>query len=318
MINWSLKHYLEKVLNSKTTIKAIAFLLLSSPLLLVSQDATATAATPEAAANSFNFLRWFLVIIIVSEVAILAIFSALIFKQFNLFQVTEMSDASLEGKESWIVTWWNKMNNFGKIEDEDKIDLGHNYDGIRELDNNIPAWFTAIFIGTMVFGVIYMWRYQVAKISPLQDEEYRLEVEQAELDYEKYLKLSGTSIDENTLAFADDKDQIANGKKLFQANCAACHVADGGGAAGPNLTDNSWINGCSAKDVYQSIKYGRKNGMMAWKDNFNDKQIIDIMNYVNSLKGTKPAAPKAAQGVECTPAVEAPTTAVADSTVAAK
>lgn len=310
IVNWSLKYYLEKLIQSKNTHSVIIFFLVGLPLYTLAQDAAPAAS--ESAVSNINYLRWFLFGIIVCEVIVLAIFSALIFKQFDQY---ETSAKSVEEKstENALVRWWNKMNNFGKIEDEAKIDLGHSYDGIRELDNNIPAWFTGIFLATLIFGIVYMWQYHIAKVSPLMEEEYRIEEEQADLEYQAYLKTSGSGIDENTLAFGDDKAAIEDGKKLFIANCASCHVNDGGGAAGPNLVDNSWIYGCNAKDVYQSIKYGRKNGMMAWKDNFNDKQILALTNFVHSLSGTKPASPKAAQGEVCSVTIASDSTATVDT-----
>lgn len=132
------------------------------------------------------------------------------------------------------------------------------------------------------------------------EEEYRLEEEQAALEHEQYLKASGTSIDENSLAFETaDPALLAESKKVFTDNCATCHLNDGGGGQGPNLTDDNWIYGCQPKDIFQSIKYGRPKGMMAWKDNLSDKQILSLMNYVHSLHGIKPAVAKEPQGEFC-------------------
>ena len=61
--------------------------------------------------------------------------------------------------------------NFKPIEEEYKIDTGHNYDGIRELDNIIPPWFTTAFLITILFGVGYLYRYHIAKSAPMQIED---------------------------------------------------------------------------------------------------------------------------------------------------
>jgi cytochrome c oxidase cbb3-type subunit III len=315
IMSWSLKQYLEKMLNDKTRRNLSIALLFFLPIALSAQAMDTTTSAP---ASSTNFLRMFLLGLIVMEVVVLTIFGNIFYKQFNYFEKGPSPEQPDVKKESALARWWNKMNNFGPIEDEAKIDLGHNYDGIRELDNNIPAWFTGIFLATVLFGVIYMWRYHIAEISPLQIEEYKLEEEQAAIDHAQYLKTAGSTIDEATLAFSSEAADLENGKKLYLSNCANCHVADGGGAQGPNLTDKNWVYGCAPGDIYKSIKYGRPKGMMAWKDNFNDKQITELMNYVHFLQGSKPASPKPAQGDECKEVIAETTVDSASATAVSK
>ena len=160
-----------------------------------------------------------------------------------------------------------------------------------------------------------MCQYHIAKVSPLSGEEYRLEVEAADLAHQQYLKTAGSSVDENSLALSTDKADLDEGKKIFTANCAACHLADGGGLQGPNLTDNNWVIGCADKDIYKTIKYGGRSGkgMQAWGSIFSDKQIVQIASYVKSLHGTKPATPKAPEGEVCSMTAAA-ATAPSDST----
>ena len=79
--------------------------------------------------------------------------------------------------------------------------------------------------------------------------------------------------------------------------CAACHAADGGGGVGPNLTDDYWLHGGSAKDIFKTITYGQPDkGMKSWKDDYSPLQIQQITSYVMSLHGTKPSTPKEPQG----------------------
>ncbi len=63
-------------------------------------------------------------------------------------------------KESRI-SWWSRFNKFKPIEQEVDIDLGHEYDGIRELNNRLPPWWIYGFYLTIVFAVVYLWRYHV-------------------------------------------------------------------------------------------------------------------------------------------------------------
>jgi hypothetical protein len=58
--------------------------------------------------------------------------------------------------------------------------LDHDFDGIRELDNRVPPWFSWLFYVTIIFAVIYLLNYHVFQASPLQDEEYQMQVKEAE------------------------------------------------------------------------------------------------------------------------------------------
>lgn len=294
IFKWTLKHYLSQRMEKSRLNTIICATLLVLPGWLSAQTTAASASSFEG----FNFLRWFLLLVILMEVFVLAFFGKMLFTQFSMFEGLATEESS---KQSWLAAWWNKVNNFGSREDEARIDTGHNYDGIRELDNNIPAWFTAAFVACILFSVVYMWQYHVAKVSPLSDEEYQLEVEAADIAHQQYLKTAGSGIDENSLALSTDKADLDEGKKIFIANCAACHLADGGGLQGPNLTDNNWVLGCTDKDIYKTIKYGGRagKGMQAWSSIFSDKQIVQIASYVKSLNGTKPANPKAPEGEAC-------------------
>ncbi len=99
--------------------------------------------------------------------------------------------------------------------------------------------------------------------------------------------------------FSDDAAQIASGEKIFGGQCATCHKADGGGLAGPNLTDKFWKNGGSATDIYNVINDGVANtAMIAWGGTFSASQISDIVAYVHTLQGTNPEGALGPDGKE--------------------
>ena len=93
----------------------------------------------------------------------------------------------------------------------------------------------------------------------------------------------------------NNKKALAEGKDIFLKNCAACHVADGGGLVGPNLTDNYWIYGCGIDYIVEIVTNGSKNGMPPWQALGND-EILKVSNYILSLQGTKPKKPKSPEG----------------------
>ncbi len=174
--------------------------------------------------------------------------------------------------------------------------LDDNFDGIQELDNRIPPWFTTLFAATIVFAAAYLLDYHVFRSSKLSQEEYADEVAAADLRRRIALAAEGT-IDEAALVPLRDPAALTAGKEQFLKNCVSCHAADGGGGVGPNLTDDYWIHGGGIKNVYATIKNGvPEKGMISWKLVFTPRQIQQIASYVLSLRGTHPAAPKAPQG----------------------
>ncbi len=194
-------------------------------------------------------------------------------------------------------TLWERFNNFKSMEEEGSLDTGHSYDGIKELDNATPPWFTIGFALSILFAFVYMYRYHVVHSAPLQLEEYAIEVQIAKERKEALDKLKPPKvIDENNLVLLGASD-IAKGKELFIKNCATCHANDGGGGAGANLTDEYWLHGGSLKDIFVSVKSGYpQKGMPGWAEILGLEQVEQITSFVKTLQGTKPLAPKEKQG----------------------
>lgn len=179
------------------------------------------------------------------------------------------------------------------IEREYEIMLDHNYDGIRELDNKLPPWWVYMFYSTIVFGVFYMWYYHIYGTGNIQEEEYKTEMAQAEVD----MKLSASKVDENSVTLITDTLKLKNGEIIFQSNCAACHGKEGEGSVGPNLTDDYWLHGVGIKNVFKTVKYGvPAKGMIPWQAQLSPTQIQEVSSYIIKLKGTNPPNPKAPQG----------------------
>ena len=194
---------------------------------------------------------------------------------------------------------WLKALSLKPMSEEKSILIAHDYDGIQELDNPTPAWFMWLFYGTIAFGISYLLIYHVFGIGQLQDEEYKTEVALADSAKKVYLSNAANQVDETTVKLVTDAPTIASGKAIFSQTCAACHGADAQGNVGPNLTDDYWLHGHKINDVFKTIKYGvAAKGMPTWEKQLSPKQISEVANYIKSLRGTKPANPKAPQGVE--------------------
>jgi cytochrome c oxidase cbb3-type subunit III len=161
------------------------------------------------------------------------------------------------------------------IEDESSILMDHEYDGIQELDNNLPPWWVWLMWGTIIFAVVYMLNYHVFKISPLQIDEYAAEMELAEA-----LK-DPNAVTELTAVLLTSESDLNAGKTVFGKFCIACHKEDGRGEIGPNLTDEYWIHGNDIKDLFKIIKYGSPNGKMTPHGNLlTPLQIQQVASYV--------------------------------------
>lgn len=193
---------------------------------------------------------------------------------------------------------WNKLNKFKSKEEEEGIVMDHEYDGIRELDNRLPPWWLYGFYFTIIFSVVYLWRYHVAESAPLSAQEYEIEVAIAKKKQEEYLKNAANNVDENTIVYIGDPAQLAVGKKIFVDNCSACHGKEGeGNVIGPNLIDEYWLHGGSMSDIFKSIKYGWPDkGMRSWQEDFSPVQIAQLSSYIKSIQGTSVPNAKEPQG----------------------
>jgi cytochrome c oxidase cbb3-type subunit 3 len=195
------------------------------------------------------------------------------------------------------LSWWDKFVALKSDKTEEELRLDEDFDGIHELDNPTPPWFNFIFYTSILAAVLYLLNYHVLKFGSLQEAEYTAEVAQSKLEVDAYLKSSGNLIDENNVAFVLDKKLLADGQTLFAEKCAVCHLADGGGVVGPNLTDAYWINGGDIQSIFKTIKYGvPAKGMISWQNTFSGKQMEALASYVKTLQGTTPAVGKEPQG----------------------
>lgn len=182
------------------------------------------------------------------------------------------------------------------LEEEASVETDHEYDGIRELDNNLPPWWKWGFYLSIVVGIIYLLNFHFFKIGDLSIAAYEKEMIAAEKSVQDYLKAQALNVDEHSVAFINDAATLKSGKSLFIQYCKVCHGAEGQGLVGPNFADDYWIYGGGIKDIFKTVKYGAKNGMKSWKDELNPIQMQAVSSFIKTLKGTNPENPKAPQG----------------------
>ncbi|MCF6346934.1 MAG: c-type cytochrome [Flavobacteriaceae bacterium] len=195
-----------------------------------------------------------------------------------------------------IIKSLTKANELGQEED---IMTDHDYDGIRELDNVLPPWWLYGFYITIAISIYYTIMVFADPENYNQENEYVAEVATAKAEIEQYKKDHPELYDDANLVALTDPADIAKGKELFASKtCTACHLADGGGGIGPNLTDENWILGGGFKNIFNIISKGGRpgKGMIAWEGTINQKERQQLTSYILTLKGTTPANPKAPEG----------------------
>ena len=179
----------------------------------------------------------------------------------------------------------------------EKLIKDHDYDGIRELDNDLPPWWKWLFYITIIFAVVYCIRLFVFHADDLmQYREYDNEMANAEN--------SKPTPTEDAAAFEivvlEDEASMASGKETWDKICAVCHLVDGGGLVGPNMTDNYWIHGNTVEDLYKIVETGViEKGMIPYKDQLSEQKRLEVVSFILvKLQGSTPATPKAPQGIE--------------------
>ncbi len=174
--------------------------------------------------------------------------------------------------------------------------LDHEYDGIREYDNPMPGWWKWIFVGTVIWAAIYFVGINMGFLPTYQDD-----LAQGEAELEKMRNAAAVNapkVDAALLAkVAKDTKAVAAGHEIFEAKCSPCHGKQAQGIVGPNLTDKYWLHGGKLTDIYHTVKTGvTDKGMPTWGGVLKDKELLDVVAFVHSVRGSNPPNPKAPQG----------------------
>ncbi|GMN08452.1 cbb3-type cytochrome c oxidase N-terminal domain-containing protein [Croceitalea sp. MTPC5] len=243
------------------------------------------------------FLLFVLVLLIAIELIVQAIENVMYQTLSDKAKERYLASKSKSWEWSWGKRMYKKLLGSKPIEEEGEIILDHNYDGIRELDNKLPPWWVYMFYATIIFGVIYLARFHVFNDYD-QDLEYEQEVAAAQIAIEEYKRTAKDLVDVNTVELLTDASDLNAGKAIFETNCVACHMADGGGGIGPNLTDQNWILGGGIKNVFNTISEGGRDGkgMVAWKQILKPAEMAQVASYVLTFQGTTAANPKDPEG----------------------
>jgi cytochrome c oxidase cbb3-type subunit 3 len=204
------------------------------------------------------------------------------------------------------------LKNFTGVEVGESI--GHSFDGIEELNNPIPQWWSTFFLLTIIWAFGYLalyglgswdgllgWKSSNQGIMNLAESkaktqehfkegskflvQYDREIREADA---KYAPIFDAYAARSIKDLATDDEAIKIGQRLFLHNCSQCHGSDARGMTGfPNLTDNDWLYGGSPEAIKETLIKGRKAvGMIAWAAILGGEQgVKEVAAYVISLSG---------------------------------
>ena len=176
---------------------------------------------------------------------------------------------------------------------------GHSWDGIEELDNPLPGWWVGMFIGTIVFAVIYLAIFP--GLGSFSGATGWTSANQHDADLNAhterfapfYNRLAGMTYDE----MVSDREAMQVGRRLFLNNCSTCHGVNGGGTPGfPNLRDPYWIWGSDYQAIETTLRSGRHGVMPAWGPALGNEGVTNVANYAMQLAGFEHDAEAAAAG----------------------
>ncbi len=272
---------------------------------IYAQDEVAVTQPVEPNIFSLAYNNILLILAVLVLIGVIMAGLSLIWALIEVQKMKLLEKYGVEGLEKANLTstgsLWNTISdkawNLVPKDKEADIDLGHDYDGIRELDNSLPPWWVWLFYGTIIWAAVYIWYYHVSDKGPNQEQEYIAAMEMGEAEKAKFLATQADAIDEKTVTVLLAEADIAEGKEIYTANCLVCHGANGEGTVGPNFTDKYWLHGGSINDIFTTIKYGvPEKGMISWKAQLRPAAMQKVASYILTLQGTNPPNAKAPQG----------------------
>lgn len=181
---------------------------------------------------------------------------------------------------------------------EDKV-LHHDVDGIREYDNPLPGWLSAILWGNLVFAVLYLGFHALAFGPVSMEAEYRDEqvAERARLQAYFAANPLVPPTTKELLAGAQSPEVLEVGRARFAKTCAACHGEQAQGLIGPNLTDSHWLHGGKVSQIFTTVVKGvPAKGMPPWGRAIPPKELAALVSFIRSVHGTSPPGAKGPEG----------------------
>lgn len=183
--------------------------------------------------------------------------------------------------------------------------VGHEWDGIEELNTPLPRWWLWTFYATIIWAIAYMvaypawpmidrategvlgWTSRGQLAQEIAAAEEAREGVRAQIAAVPLVQLSGNP---DLMQHA-----VAGGSAAFKVNCVQCHGSGAAGSSGyPNLNDDDWLWGGDLEAIEFTIRHGirwdgddrsRFSQMPGFNGLFSDSQIASLTGHVLSLSG---------------------------------
>jgi len=184
---------------------------------------------------------------------------------------------------------------------------GHDWDGIKELNNPLPRWWLWTFYASIVFAIGYVIYYPAIPlinsatpgISGITNRQILGNELKAASQAKAGMvaKIESASLEE--IRTTDDmfRFSVAGGQSTFKVYCTQCHGSGAQGGPGyPNLNDDDWLWGGNLEAIYTSIKHGIRNdedddARISQMPSFGDDELLEadtikaISNSVLAMAG---------------------------------
>ncbi|RVQ69401.1 cytochrome-c oxidase, cbb3-type subunit III [Croceicoccus ponticola] len=196
--------------------------------------------------------------------------------------------------------------------------VGHEWDGIEELDTPLPRWWLWIFYATIVFSIGYVIAYPALPMiskgtegvlgwssrSDLTDDLKAADAKRSQV----VAALAGMPIERLETDSKLMRAAVSGGEAAFKVNCVQCHGARAAGLPGyPNLNDDDWLWGGDLKAIHQTLQHGirqpgddqtRFSQMPAFgRDGIlTGAEIADVTSFVRTLSGLEPKSAASQRG----------------------
>ena len=201
---------------------------------------------------------------------------------------------------------WCLSNKKGIAEGED---MHHEFDGIIDLNNQLPRWWTILFYICIVWALNYLalypglgnykglinWQSSNQNIQSLAESRAAIEANktngvinqydrEVEFANELFAPIFEAYYKQPITELAKDTEALKIGQRLYSQNCSQCHGSDARGQRGfPNLTDDDWLYGGSPEKITETLINGRKAMMPAQLVAHGEDGIEELVAYVLSL-----------------------------------
>jgi cytochrome c oxidase cbb3-type subunit 3 len=194
--------------------------------------------------------------------------------------------------------------------------VGHEWDGIEELDTPLPRWWLITFFLCCVFALGYVIVYPA--IPMLRDATQGTFGWSSRGDFDAQMTaenqrrapifraIAATPIDALPANPQLLRQAVEGGRAAFKVHCVQCHGSGAAGSKGyPNLNDDDWLWGGDLNTIQTTLIHGIRNPdhaetrvsqMPAFGEILKPSEIDQVVAYVRSLSGLGKHGPAATAG----------------------